>query len=49
MSMYEDGNQAQDASKDSLHALRVKSLALLERSSRLSMVPEAGKSQDCVP
>lgn len=49
MSMYEDGNPAQDASKDSLHALRVKSLALLERSSRLAMVPEAGESQDCVP
>ncbi|GAB1517112.1 hypothetical protein RhiTH_000155 [Rhizoctonia solani] len=38
--MYEDGNHAQDASKDSLHCLRVKSLALLERSSRLSTVPE---------
>ncbi|CAE6434361.1 unnamed protein product [Rhizoctonia solani] len=41
--MYEDGNHAQDASKDSLHCLRVKSLALLERSSRLSTVPEEGK------
>ncbi|KAG9076958.1 hypothetical protein FS749_011203 [Ceratobasidium sp. UAMH 11750] len=43
MSMYEEGNIAQDASTDSLHALRVKSLALLERSSRLSMVPEADR------
>lgn len=44
MSMYEDGNPAQDVSKDSLHALRVKSLALLERSSRLAMVPEAERT-----
>ncbi|CAE6385529.1 unnamed protein product [Rhizoctonia solani] len=44
MNMYEDGNHAQDASKDSLHCLRVKSLALLERSSRLSMVPEGERT-----
>ncbi|KAJ1310525.1 hypothetical protein OPQ81_007255 [Rhizoctonia solani] len=45
MSMYEDGNHAQDASKDSLHCLRVKSLALLERSSRLSTIPEAERKE----
>ncbi|CAE6384828.1 unnamed protein product [Rhizoctonia solani] len=44
MDMYEDGNRAQDASKDSLHCLRVKSLALLERTSRLSMVPEGERT-----
>jgi hypothetical protein len=49
MNMYEEGNHAQDASKDSLHALRVKSLALLERSSRLSTVPESGECRSLPP
>lgn len=44
LNMYEEGNHAQDATKDSLHALRVKSLALLERTSRLSMVPESERT-----